>query len=214
MKQSDITEQLDQLGFDIESICEAIVTTRNSSGFTNVAPMGVYRIDSLLEIKPFKTSTTCKYLLEYPQACVNITNDPCIFLITAFKEESFQGFNPVSVDDRLRLSSCDAHIFIDVIKNEDLNNRVSFLCQVSSIEEKKTTPKVFNRGKSEAIEAIIHATRIFVFLKKKNWEQVEILIKRFYDCKDVVQRVSAQNSIENKIIQALEKMIDVWREEF
>ena len=73
------------------------------------------------------------------------------------------------------------------------------------------TPSSFSRGRAEAIEAIIHATRIEVFSKEGRLEDVERLIKRFAECKDVVERVSAPDSVETRVVGELEKMITVWR---
>ena len=65
--------------------------------------------------------------------------------------------------------------------------------------------------KAEAIEAIIHATRIEVYSKEGRLDDVERLIKRFAVCKDVIERVSASEAVETRVVGELEKMITVWR---
>jgi hypothetical protein len=208
------SQQLDVLRFDIDSICEAIVTTANADGAPNAAPMGVTRVGpEILELKPFNTSTTYGNLLGNPRACVNVTDDPALFLSTAFKGE-IEGFPGFCVDDDLRLEASDASVFIRVVDVWDLSEiRTCFACEVTGIEIHRPTPQVFSRGRAEAIEAVVHATRIQAFAGDKDEAAVERLIKRFNMCKSVVNRVSPPGSLEARVILELERLIDEWREE-
>ncbi|UCD45582.1 MAG: DUF447 family protein [Candidatus Bathyarchaeota archaeon] len=211
---SGIEWQLDELGFVTGSVHEAIVTTMSSDGSLNAAPMGVTRTGpETLELKLFTTSTTCANLLSNPSACVNVTEDPALYLVTAFKEADFPGFPVPSIDRDLRLGSSDAHVLIAVEKSlEESKLREVFNGEVSSVEVTRSLPRVFSRGRAEAIEAIIHATRIEVFSKQGDKERVERLIKRFRECKDVVNRTSVTDSNEARVIRELEKMIEGWRD--
>ena len=111
---------LDELGFYVDSISEAIVTTVNGDGSFNAAPMGVTRRGvEHLEIRPYKTSSTHANLLRHPRACVNVTDDPIIFMTTAFKGESFPSHQAPPIDTDLRLSSSDAHVFLVVDGSHD-----------------------------------------------------------------------------------------------
>jgi hypothetical protein len=206
------SQQLDGLRFDMGSICETIVTTVNGDGAPNAAPMGVTRGGpETLDLKPFKTSTTYENLLDNPRACINITDDPTIFLSTAFKGE-IEGSQDFNIDEDLRLEASDASVFVRVVDVWDLSeNRTCFTCEVSGIEIHRPTPQVFSRGRAEAIEAIVHATRIQVFAFSEDEETVERLIKRFDECKVVVNRVSPPGSAEAKVISELEKLIGEWR---
>lgn len=214
MTEAGLGEQLHDLGFGLGSVYEAIITTLCPDGSPNASPMGVIRNGpSTLEIRPFKTSTTFWNLLRHRKACINLTDDPAFYLVTAFKDENFQGFVELRVDSDLRLESSDAHVFVDVQDFKEISGiRASFTCNVSSVEVRNPTPRVFSRGKAEAIEAIIHATRIEVFAREGRWEQVERLISGFYACKDVVGRVSAPGSTEARVIEELERLIGTWRE--
>ncbi len=214
MTGAGLDKQLDELGFGIGSVYEAILTTLCPDGSPNASPMGVLRSGPFtLEIRPFKTSTTYWNLLGDRKACINITDDPVLYLVTAFKDENLQGFGKQRVDDELRLESSDAHVFVDVLDSRDISGiRASFTCNVRSVEVRNPTPRVFSRGKAEAIEAIINATRIEVFAREGRWEQVERLISRFYACKDVVGRVSVPGSTEARVIEELERLIGTWGE--
>ena len=214
MTRAGIEKQLDELGFSMGSVNEVIFTTVNLDGSPNAAAMGVIRVGpKILEIKPFKTSSTYRNLLEHPRACINVTSDPALFLMMTFKNERFKGFQKASISKDLGLDSSDAHIFVDVLDRSDISEiRSSFRCIASSIEIHRHMPSVFSRGRSEAIEAIVHATRIEVFIREGRLKRVERLIKRFDACKDVVNRVSASDSTEARVIQVLEMMIEGWRE--
>lgn len=214
MTRAGIEQQLNELGFSMDSVNEVIVTTVNPDGSPNAAAMGVIRVGpEILEIKPFKTSSTYRNLLEHPRACINVTSDPALFLMTTFKNEHFNGFQKASICRDLRLDSSDAHIFVDVLDRSDISEiRSSFRCIASNIEIHRHMPRVFSRGRSEAIEAIVHATRIEVFIREGRLERVERLIKRFDACKDVVNRVSAPDSTEARVIKALEMLIRKWGE--
>jgi hypothetical protein len=205
------SQQLDGLRFDMGSICEAIVTTVNADGAPNAAPMGVTRVGpETIDLRPFKTSTTYGNLLDNPRACVNITDDSTLFLSTAFKE--VRGLRDFSIDEDLRLEASDASVFVRVVDVWDLSeNRTCFTCEVTGIEIHRPTPQVFSRGRAEAIEAIVHATRIQVFALSEDEAAVERLIKRFNECKVVVNRVSPPGSVEARVIVELEKLIGEWR---
>jgi hypothetical protein len=213
MKGTSIRRQLDNLGFETGSVSEAILSTLNPDGSSNASPMGVIRLGpEALEVRPFKTSTAYRNLLRHPRACINITNDPSKFLAAAFKEERFDAFPEASFKEGLRLASSDAHVFIDVLSGRDISDiRYAFNCNATSVEVRRPFPIVFSRGRAEAIEAIVHATRIEVFMREGRRDDVERLIKRFHACKDVVGRVSALDSKEAMVIKELEGLIAGWR---
>lgn len=214
MNGKGIEAQLDELGFDLGSVSEAILTSVNPDGSLTAAPMGVLRTGpEILEIKPFKTSSTYRNLLGHERACINVTSDPALFLVTAFKEEGFKGFPKPSFSRGMRLDSSDAHVFIEVTESRDMSeDRARFTCTATSVEVCRPKPRVFSRGRAEAIEAVVHATRIEVFTREGRWERVESLIRRFSECKDVVGRVSAPDSKEARVIRELERLIARWRE--
>jgi hypothetical protein len=214
MAGEGISQRLDGLGFGLGSICEAIVTTVNADGTPNVAPMGATRVGpETLELKPFKTSATYRNLLDDSKACVNVTDNPAMFLKAAFKGEDLEGFQEISTDGSLRLEASDASVFARVVDVWDVSEvRTRFTCEATGVEIHRPSPRVFSRGRAEAIEAIIHATRIQVFASSEDEAAVERLIKRFNECKDVVNRVSPPGSVEARVISELERLIAEWRD--
>jgi len=209
---ADIEEKLKALGFSEGPIYEIILTTLDHNGSGNAAPMGVVMTGpSTLEIKPFKTSTTYKNLKKFGKACVNVISDPGIYLATAFKGEDMPRFPVPYVDGDLRLDHSDAHIFIESDSSDESERRATFMCRVLAVEVVNSKPRVFSRGRASVVEAIIHATRIKVFLEEGQCERVESLIKRFCECKDVVDRVSPPESTESRVIGELGRLIGGWR---
>jgi hypothetical protein len=206
---------LGKMGFSMGGgICETILTTVNPNSSFNAAPMGVYITNSgHLELRPFKSSSTYENLIGNPKACINVTDDPGLFFLTAFKDQTSEGFSAPIIDEEMRLTPALAHIFVEVTETQNISKtRACFTCSVNNIEAPTTIPRVYSRGRAEAISAIIHATRIEVFSREGRSDDVERLIKRFAECKVVVERVSAPESVEHRVVGALDKMITVWRE--
>jgi hypothetical protein len=204
---------LDGMGFHVGGISETILTTVNPDGSFNAAPMGVHRVShEVLELRPFKSSSTFVNLLNNPNACINVTDDPGLFFVTAFKDKTAKGSQEPVIDKDMRLISASAHIFVDASKSSDISEiRACFTCRVKDIKAPAMMPRSFSRGRAEALEAIIHATRIEVYSKEGGLDDVEKLIKRFAECKNVVERVSAPESVETRVVGELEKMIAIWR---
>ena len=215
MSRAEIVELLDELGFSRGCIVETIVTTRRPDGSPSAAPMGITRTGpDILEIKPFKSSATYRNLLTSPEACVNVTNDPELFLVTAFKREIREEFARPLIQDDLSLEAAEATVFVEVLSCRDISeDRGCFVARAHSIEVHRPLPRVFSRGRAEAIEAIVHSTRVETYLRMGRRLDVEKLNKRFSECKEVVERVSSPDSAELKVIRTLETLIGRWREE-
>ena len=199
------------MGFQRGGISETILTTVNPDGSFNASPMGVHRTSEALEIRPFKSSSTFTNLLNNPEACINVTDNPGLFFATAFKGRTVEGIPTPEIKEDMRLQPAYAQVFINTCRAKDISEiQACFTCHVKGVVAPAMKPRSFSRGRAEAIEAIIHATRIEAFSKEGRVEDVERLIKRFAECKGVVERVSALDSVEAIVIGELEKMIAVW----
>ena len=212
MTGPEIGRLLEEMAFHKRGISETILTTVNHDGSFNAAPMGVHRVGhEVLELRPFKSSLTFRNLLDNPKACINVTDNPGLFFVTAFRGKLIEGLHEPVIDKDMRLTSAMAHIFVDASRSSDISEtRACFTCCVKDIEAPAMIPRSFSRGRAEAIEAIIHATRIEVFSNEGRVGDVERLIKRFAECRDVVERVSAPESVETRVVRELEKMITIW----
>jgi len=206
MSSTSISGLLEKLGFRAGSTVETIVTTLNADGSVNPAPMGITRKDGIsLEIKPFKTSQTHRNLQENPNACINITSDPDFYLQTAFKDVQFIGLHRPRFNG-LRLEQADAYILVKKTNQIKIDEtRTAFHFKVGGIEYKIVNPRAFNRGDSAAIDAVIHATRMEVFLNYDKLDEARDAKRRFITCRDVVNRVT-----KSRVIDELEQLVDGW----
>ena len=204
---------LEELGFRKEAIVEAILVTRNTDGSPNAAPMGVRRTGpTTIEIKPFKTSATYGNLRAASEAVINVSSDPLHYLLTAFKDEDLAGFKKTVINPDLIIEGADATVSIENLKEcEGSQDRGCFVGRAALVEVHRGLPSVFSRGRAEAIEAVIHATRIRVFLERGCLGDAEILYNKFADSKGVVGRVSSPHSAEARVVEALEGLIEGWR---
>ena len=204
---SEITATLDLLGFTQNSFVETILVTRAEDGSFNPAPMGVIRQDELLEIRPYKSSTTYRNLMTGNMVSINITDDPMLFLVSAFKDE----LDRLPVVDNWVLMGSDATIKAEKISQTDISEQqASFTLDPLTLSITNNMPKVFSRGRAEAIEAIIHATRIKVFHAEKREDKVKELLGKMTASFDIVIRVSDSSSAEVKIVQILKSLLGKW----
>lgn len=215
MNRTEIPELLDELGFSWGCIVETIVTMRRLDGSPSAAPMGTTRIGAdLLEIKPFKSSATYRNLLKNPGACVNITSDPKMFLATAFKREMKREITQPAIRWDLSLEDADAAVFVEALRSNDVSeDRGCFACRAYSIDVRRNITTAFSRGRAQAIEAIVHGTRIQEYLRRGRRIDAENLYKKFNDCKEIVWKISSPDSAEVRVIKTLEKFINRLRGE-
>jgi len=213
---------LDDLGFLKGSIGETIVSTYDVDGQPNAAPMGVVvESNERLRIRPYLSSLTYKNLQTTRCAVVNITSNPELFYVTAFKEANPDGklspelFEKAETVDAPRLRAADAFIEVLVDETGSFNTeRAEFLCNVQLVKASKMLPKVYCRAQFATIEAIIHATRIKLFLRgdKQEQEHAFRLLELIEICDDVVNR-TAPNSRYSEIMADLTQRINLWRNE-
>ena len=199
------------LGFVDGLIMETIVSTSDSTGHYDAAPMGIVKNKDQLTIKPFTSSLTYENLKTTKCAVVNVTSDPKLFYITSFKEANPNGklspelFEKAKTVPAPKLRKADATIEVKVNKISSLSSeRAKFLCNIQHVTAPKAMP----------IEAIVHATRIKPFLKGTGQQQKRALkLLELVDvCQDVVDR-TALNSVYSEIMADLNQRISVWRSE-
>jgi hypothetical protein len=213
---------LDDFGFLKGSIGETIVSTYDADGQPNAAPMGVMiESNERLLIRPYISSLTYKNLQAKRCAVVNVTSNPEMFYLTAFKEANPDGklppnlFQKAEIVDAPRLRAADAFIEVLVAETGSFNSeRAEFLCNVQLVKASKALPKVYCRAQFATIEAIVHATRIKPFLMgdKQEQERAFRLMELVEICSDVVDR-TAPNSRYSEIMADLTQRIHSWRKE-
>lgn len=202
-------ETLDILGFREGCIAEVILVTVNPDGSPNAAPMGAKRAGgTVFEVMPFKTSATYRNLLREPASTMNVTSDPTVFLATAFKEEA----PTLPTMDGLCLRGCDACVTLERVQDMEFSaDRHLFRNKVKDVAVYASHPRVFSRGVAEAVEAVIHATRVKAFRMQGRHGDAGALEEKVAECIGVVRRVSAGGSPEAEAVDRLERMLDGWR---
>jgi hypothetical protein len=213
---------LNDLGFLKDTIGETIVSTYDMDGQPNAAPMGVLmKSNKLLLIRPYTSSLTYKNLQAKRCTVVNVTSNPEIFYLTAFKEANPDGqlspkmFEKAETVDAPRLREADATVELSVAETRSFNSeRAEFLCSVKFVTSSKELPKVYCRAQFATIEAVVHATRIKPFLSGDSQDQERALrlIELVEICSDVVDR-TAPNSLYSEIMADLTQRIRFWRKE-
>lgn len=207
MNSTKMVTTLERLGFNEGDIVEAILVTRDEKGGFNPAPMGIIRDSNLLEVRIFKSSDSFKNLINDDKASINLTDDPLLFHKAAFKEDL--GETPLIRD--WILNGSDTTIYSEKHSGKDFSgNRYSFFLNPVSIKITKKEPTVFSRGRAQAIEAIIHATRIKFFLSENRTREVKTLLELVRWCFNVINKVSQPDSNALKVVNSLKELFEQW----
>jgi len=190
-------------------------------GQANAAPMGV-TMENLQRIvlRIYTSSLTYKNLNSKKSGVVNVTCDAELFYRTAFKEANPNGklpqdlFEKAEIIDAPRLRVADAHIEVVVVKIKQFDDeRADIVCDVKHVQSSSILPKVYCRALFATVEAIVHATRVKVFIThsdKRKREQALRLLEIIKECNDIVTRV-APNSHYSRIMTDLNQRINSWR---
>jgi hypothetical protein len=213
--------QLSDLGFAKGMIFETILSTYNSDGTPNAAPMGITMQNrQKLTFNLFDSSATSRNLKANKCGVINITSNIELFYKTAFKEanpnrklppEWFEKAQTVNAP-KLRLADAIVEVTVAGIESlDDEKNRV-FL-DVERLDAVRSYPQVYNRAMALTLEAIIHATRVKAFISNpQEKERVGKLLEMIKNSYEIVNRV-APNSPYSTVMADLIKRIDSWRNE-
>ena len=138
-------------------ILETIVTTRDTGGAINFAPMGVEWGDEIIVLKPFLETSTFRNVSASSQAVVNLTDDVMLFAQGAISSPQFL-WEPASVVQGAVLQAACSWREIEVLTIDATPPR-------SRIEARVVHRGVsreflgFNRARHAVLEAAILATR-------------------------------------------------------
>jgi len=173
-------------------------------------------------LRVYTSSLTYKNLNSKKSGVVNVTCDAELFYRTAFKEANPNGklpqnlFEKAEIIDAPRLRTADAHIEVVVVNIKQFDDeRDDVVCDVRYIQTSNVFPRAYSRALFATVEAIVHATRVKVFITykdKRKREQASKLLKTIKDCNDIVNRV-APNSPYSEIMTDLNQRINSWRAE-
>jgi hypothetical protein len=210
---------LKDLGFSENIIVETIVSAYNKDGQPNAAPMGTtMQNEQSVTLRLFNSSLTFKNLQTNGCAVINLTSNIDFFYKTAFKETNPHGTLPLEWFEKAqtvnapKLRMADATIEFSVNDIQPIDaDKSQVVCKVEQIKAAASSPKAYSRAFGASLEAIVHATRIKVFINNKDeQEKVKKLLALVCNCNDVVNR-TAPNSSYSEIMTDLTQRINVWR---
>lgn len=209
---------LEELGFVRGMIFETIVSTYSLEERPNAAPMGVVSDDMRhVVISPFTTTQTFTNLKRGGCAVVNFVADASTFYKTAFKNEGVESaygddfFERAEVVDAPRLKDVDALLEVSVVKLQEEENRAQVICRIDRWERGTSRFQPYCRGGFAVIEAIIHATRIRMFLSQGSEGEARRLMELVEYYQQLISRV-APDSAYSRIMGDIITRIEVWKE--
>jgi hypothetical protein len=211
--------KLSDLGFSKDSIVEIIVSTYDSEGRANAAPMGaIMHSEQDLAINFYNSSNTLRNIQSSKCAVINVTFDINHFYRTAFKEDNPDGivpqdwFTKAETINAPQLKDASAFVEAKLKGSVELDpERTKTFLSVVFITVQEMYPKAHSRAFAATVESIIHATRIQVFLSDgEKRREVQNLIEKFEICRETVNR-TAPESTYSEIMEILSKKIDTWR---
>lgn len=145
-------------------ILEGIVTTQNSAGDVNVAPMGPIVNDSMesFVLRPFQTSTTYKNLKGHPFGVLHVVDDVLLLAKAAIGRlaETPETFQAITIPGRVLKSACRWYEFkLESLDDSDERTRI----EARVVHSGRLRDFFgFNRAKHAVLEAAILATRIHI----------------------------------------------------
>jgi hypothetical protein len=138
-------------------IVETIVTTMDTSGAINFAPMGVEWGDDIIVLKPFLETSTFRNLTATRAAVVNLTDDAMLFAQGAISSPQFPSV-PASVVNGVVLEAACSWRELEVLTIDATPPRSRIEARVVHRGVKREFIG-FNRAKHAVLEAAILATR-------------------------------------------------------
>lgn len=143
-------------------ILEGLVTTLDSTGVLNLAPMGpiVNTEISRLILRPFRTSRTYRNLLEQPYGVFHITDDVLLMAQAALDllPTEPDTLPAESIPGRILQECCRWYEF-RVVSSDESQERAVFEAEVLRMGRRRDFLG-FNRARHAVLEATILATRL------------------------------------------------------
>jgi hypothetical protein len=138
-------------------IVETIVTTMDTSGAINFAPMGVEWGDDIIVLKPFLETSTFRNLTATRAAVVNLTDDAMLFAQGAISSPQFPSVPASGVKGVVLEAACSWRE-LEVLTIDATPPRSRIEARVVHRGVKREFIG-FNRAKHAVLEAAILATR-------------------------------------------------------
>lgn len=213
---SDFAMMLSKIGFVEGEVVETILSTFSKQEQPNAAPMGVWvGKESSLLIRPYQETQTALNLENNPDAVINLTQNPELFLATAFKQELSDietvVFEPAKVVDAPRIRGVEGVLEVTMTpekKGDSMLPFKEFVCDVKHIDFIKQAPLGYSRSRSAAIESVIHATKIRAFYRSDP-NKAKRLALQIDGLHELVERI-ASKSPSAEVIRRIQSLLPKW----
>lgn len=175
--------------FPPDTLLESIVLTApGDSTPVNAAAMGVKLTQGeYLLVQPYANTDTYQNLSQYPFATVNFTTNPLTFATCALRGWG-EGPNSPELEDNALLHWKDFPIpslksaFLSLkctrepMDTVKIGPRGMFLLNIKGAAILTPSLAIFNRADNLALEAVVHATRVKVFMDQENFQLAKDLL--------------------------------------
>ena len=197
---------LSSIGMEKGKQYETIITTHNSEGAQNAAPIGVICSgpDRVL-CRIFKGSRTLDNICSQKEFVVTITHDPELFYISTLGNlpESYFSKND-SIKNVDAYFKCEVTSLKEAVKRSDpiKSNGEAIIIKANAVELViKRDIKAFNRGFGHVIESLSNYSRFDLVDEAKKQDY----IKSFREARRVVRKIGYKKDIE--AMKVIEKKI-------
>ncbi len=177
---------------------ESIVTTVDSVGKPNTAPMGVELIGNTIVVKPFTTTRTYANILNLGEVMINITTDSLLYYYALFSPDRIRYGNPKTIKPPKVLGSVDLYVEC-VVEGIAPHGEVAlaslkpvYWCRGSG------SKLAFSRANSSVIEALTHYTKLPYLISRGDLEGVKHRYAAIEAARNIVMKVG--NDVLKKII--------------
>lgn len=160
-------------------IIETIVTTMDSSGQVNFAPMGVEWGEEEIAIKPYKETTTYPNLKATGVAVVNLTDNILVFARGAISKPQFPWHPAVRVRGAVLDDACSWRE-VEVETSDEREARARFTARIVHRGFRREFLG-FNRARNAVLEAAILATRTkFLPIEEilSDFERLQVIVDK------------------------------------
>lgn len=145
-------------------IVESIVTTLDTDGRVNCAPMGVEWGDEIIVLKPFLATATYRNVMATRVAVVNLVDDARVFARAAISNPEYPTKPAVHVRGVVLVNGCSwRELTVRSIDSTPPRSRV----EMAVVHRGVTREFIgFNRARHAVLEAAIYATRLHLLSRE------------------------------------------------
>ena len=145
-------------------IVESIVTTLDTDGRVNCAPMGVEWGDEIIVLKPFLETATYRNVMATKVAVVNLVDDARVFARAAISNPEYPTKPAVNVRGVVLVNGCSwRELTVRSIDSTPPRSRI----EMAVVHRGVTREFIgFNRARHAVLEAAIYATRLHLLSRE------------------------------------------------